>query len=116
MATEESRFQKKILDWLEKERNIVCPKQNASGLSKTGIPDIIANINGLFVAIEVKTETGTASPLQLYYIDKINSQNGIAVAIRPSQFNALKRIIDRYLDSGDRSQFKKSMLLEIGTM
>ena len=47
-----------------------------------GIPDIIACINGKFVAFEVKTEIGKTTALQDATIRKINAAGGTAVVVR----------------------------------
>jgi Holliday junction resolvase len=45
---------------------------------KAGVPDIIACINGKFVAIEVKRSDGVVSPLQQYNIEEIHKSGGEA--------------------------------------
>ena len=79
--TEEGRFQRKVLKWFEKNK-IYAIKYNASGISKAGVPDIVACIDGCFVAIELKKEKGVASDLQKYNVRKIN-KTGIACVLRP---------------------------------
>ncbi len=46
-----------------------------------GIPDIIACINGRFVAFEVKTETGKLTKLQEITIQKIRNAKGQAFKV-----------------------------------
>ena len=46
-----------------------------------GIPDIIACINGRFVAFEVKTETGKLTKLQEITIQKIKNAKGQAFKV-----------------------------------
>ena len=47
-----------------------------------GIPDIIACVNGRFVAFEVKTEIGKTTALQDATIRKIINAGGTAVVVR----------------------------------
>jgi len=51
--------------------------------NKRGTPDILACVNGRFVAIEVKAKgkLSTVSKLQQYQIDTINSSGGFAIAV-----------------------------------
>ena len=66
--TEEGRFQSKIRNWL-KEQDIYDLKQNASALSKTGAPDRILCIHGIFIGMEIKKNNlEKASLLQQYNI------------------------------------------------
>lgn len=49
-----------ILRLLRKTPNCFCWKEHGGMYGTAGIPDVIACINGRFVAFEVKTETGHA--------------------------------------------------------
>ena len=50
-----------ILRLLKKTPGCFCWKEHAGICGTAGIPDIIARINGRFVAFEVKTETSQFS-------------------------------------------------------
>ena len=80
----------------------------ANAFTKSGIPDILVCLNGKFVAIEVKQETGTPSDLQEYHLRDIIKKGGIGILAYPSGFTQLKFIlnlikqnkpIDQYIDS-----------------
>lgn len=49
---------------------------------KKGIPDVIVAHHGIFVGIEIKSETGKPSAQQIHYINLINSNGGIAGVCR----------------------------------
>jgi Holliday junction resolvase len=53
-------------------------KIHGSMYQKSGVPDLIACINGTFVGIEVKRPGGIVSPLQKFNIDEIHRNGGIA--------------------------------------
>lgn len=53
-------------------------KTHGNIFSKVGTPDIIACVNGHFVAIEVKRPGGVISELQKYHIKAIQKSGGIA--------------------------------------
>jgi len=53
-------------------------KTHGSLFSKAGVPDIIACVNGIFVAIEVKKTGGVVSELQKANIKLIQHAGGIA--------------------------------------
>lgn len=65
--------------------------------SKSGIPDIIACVNGNFVALEVKAENGHASELQKRNVKLINECNGIAMIVYPKDFEKLKSTLQSLL-------------------
>lgn len=60
-----------------------------------GTPDILGTINGVFVAIELKTDEGTLSKLQSYNIDKITKTGAIALVISPSDLDDKLKILER---------------------
>lgn len=77
MGKEESSVQKKIIQWLESEFNAFVIKTMVS--NRSGVPDILACVNGRFVAIEVKKAEGIEpSKLQEVKIRRITASGGIA--------------------------------------
>lgn len=58
----------------------------ANRMTKTGIPDILACINGYFVAIEVKAKNGKPSELQKHHVKKINNADGYAIILYPQDY------------------------------
>ncbi len=52
-------------------------------VGRRGIPDIIMSINGTFVALELKTDVGRPTPLQLHTLTKIGASNGWGIVTSP---------------------------------
>ena len=65
----------------------------ANQMTKSGIPDILACVNGYFLAIEVKAQNGRPSELQKYQVAKINSSGGYAIILYPDQFAEFKQLV-----------------------
>lgn len=61
--------------------------------SRRGIPDLVASILGLFVAIEVKMPAGTLTALQQHEIVKIEKAGGLSFVIYGKDEMMLKLII-----------------------
>lgn len=111
----ESGFQKVVLQWFKKNK-IYAVKYNASGISQVGVPDILACIDGYFVGIELKKETGVVSEIQKYTIRQIN-KTGLAIVLRPSKFEDFKLIVDEFIIDISRNRyakFKNKLLNTIG--
>ena len=89
MAAEKT-FENEIKKFLNKLPNTWYFKVWSGPYSKSGIPDIIACINGQFVALEVKAENGKASELQKRNIRLINECKGKAYIVYPKDFETLK--------------------------
>lgn len=86
----ESAFQNKVIKFL-KDNNVWYVKYWAgSKFTKEGIPDILACIDGTFHGIELKTDVGVPSKLQLFNIKKIKESGGEAYILRPKDFEEWK--------------------------
>lgn len=73
-------------------------KYFANRMTKSGIPDILACINGYFLAIEVKAEHGKPSKLQKYHRDRIIEAEGFAIILYPQDWGLFKQLIDALID------------------
>lgn len=90
----EKIFENKIKNHL-KSIGAYFIKTHGDRFSKVGTPDIIACVNGKFVAIEVKAEKGKPSELQLYHIREIQRAGGYATVLYPKDFEEFKKLIDK---------------------
>ena len=93
---QEKMFENKIKRYL-KERGCYRVKYHGNYYSENGTPDILACVNGYFLAIEVKAPEGKASELQLTKIADIRKAGGFAYVVYPSGWFKLKDIIDGLL-------------------
>lgn len=89
----EAQFQKKVLEFLRSQGIWYVKYWGGGQFTKAGVPDILACVNGHFVAIELKTETGHLSKLQEFNLDKIRQSGGQAFVLRPSVFKEFKDFI-----------------------
>lgn len=99
METEKS-FENQIKKFLD-SKNCWYVKYFANSYTKSGIPDILACVNGLFVAIEVKAEHGKATELQYWNRNKIRESGGIAIILYPNQFEQFKMMIEDMINHSD---------------
>ena len=90
---EEKQFETKIKKFLSDNGSFYV-KFFANGMTKKGIPDVLACVNGYFVAIEVKAQNGRPSELQLYQCRKIWDAGGFAFILYPSGFDRFKAFIE----------------------
>ncbi|MCC2248830.1 VRR-NUC domain-containing protein [Virgibacillus sp. AGTR] len=86
----ESAFQKKVIAYLKSKDTWHIKYWAGSQYTKEGVPDILACIDGTFHGIELKTDVGKPSKLQLYNIRKIKDSGGEAYILRPKDFAAWK--------------------------
>lgn len=101
---QEKQFENKIKVWL-KDHNCYHVKFFANRMTKVGVPDILASVNGYFVGIEVKAQNGKPSDLQFYNVRKIRESGGFAYIVYPSGWNELQRILEGLLkDTFDRNE------------
>lgn len=88
----EKQFENRIKKYL-KEQGCWHVKYFANRNTKSGVPDILACVNGFFVAIEVKGEKGKPSPLQIWNRKKIQEAEGIALILYPDQYEDFKELV-----------------------
>ena len=94
---EEKNFENRIKKFLS-ERGCWWVKFHGNGYTRSGVPDLLCSVSGVFVAIEVKAERGKPSPLQIHQINQINESGGVAVIVKPSQWNQLKILLNFLMD------------------
>ncbi|MCQ2270955.1 MAG: hypothetical protein MJZ52_07000 [Bacteroidales bacterium] len=93
----EKNFENKIKKYLN-DNDCWFVKYFANRMTKSGVPDILANVNGYFVAIEVKASNGHPSELQIWNRNKIRESEGIAIIIYPDQWDLFKDLIQCLFD------------------
>ena len=95
----EQQLQKKIVSYIESLPNSYVIVTIAT--NRKGTPDIIACINGLFYAFEIKLPTAldTVTPIQKVTIEKIKKAGGKAYII--NSVEQIKRILDETITSSD---------------
>lgn len=93
----EKNFENKIKKYLESQ-GAWFVKFFANAYTKKGIPDILACVNGYFLAVEVKAPNGEASELQKHHVEKINESYGCACVVYPKDFDFLKKIVESLKD------------------
>lgn len=94
---EEKQFENKVKRYL-KSKGIWHVKYFANSFTPIGIPDVLAVVNGRFVAIELKAEKGKTSALQDYNLKEIRRCGGIAIVLRPSGFDNFRETIEDLLN------------------
>ena len=97
MSGKEKNFENHIKAYL-KRYNCYHVKFFANGFTKRGVPDILACINGYFVGIEVKSDDGKPTDIQLHNVDQIRKSGGYAWVVYPSGWDKCKQLINRILD------------------
>lgn len=89
----EKQFENKVKKFLQEQGKIWFTKIWGGGYQKSGIPDLICCVNGIFISVELKASKGKASELQIYNTDKINQTNGIGIILYPEGFEEFKKLI-----------------------
>lgn len=88
----EKTFETKVKKFL-RDNGCYVIKNFGCSFTRAGLPDLVACVNGRFVAIELKNENGKATPLQLLNIRDIQGAGGIAMVLRPQDYDTFKSFI-----------------------
>lgn len=92
----EKNFENKIKKFL-KDRGCWYVKYFANRNTRAGVPDILACVNGRFVAVEVKAENGKPTELQKWNVEQIKESGGIALVLYPADWEKFVAIIDEVM-------------------
>ena len=108
----EKNFENKIKKFLKDNGCWFLKYWAGAEYTKSGIPDILACVNGYFVGIEVKAPNGKPSELQLYNLREIEKAGGFGILLYPKQWDDFKAFIERItcygtIDSTDRRFYDK---------
>lgn len=106
---DEKRFEEKLKSWLESEGiyALGTPKQDmkvppcgywekrwgGGKYVKSGLPDMHIVVRNVSIEIELKSATGTASPLQKQKLSQIADSGCIGFVARPADFPKIQNLI-----------------------
>lgn len=100
-ATPEGKVKKKLIDFLKSlggDCFYYMPVQN--GMGQTGIPDVMAIINGVPFAFECKAAPKQhPTVLQAYALDRIHKAKGIAWVVDNESVEYAVKHIERFTDT-----------------
>jgi hypothetical protein len=65
---------------------------STGGYGRSGIPDIVGCLNGVFFAVECKANGGRPTALQLREIDRINVAGGFAIVVDEDNVSLLESL------------------------
>ena len=79
---------------LLKEKGVYYFFPVAGGYTSIGVPDVVACINGLFVAIECKAGKNRPTELQYRNLEKIRDNGGLAMLVNENDIESLANKLD----------------------
>mgnify|MGYP002518193168 CR=1 FL=1 len=107
----EKNFENKIKKYLDSQ-GCWYVKYFANRMTKSGIPDILACVNGYFLAIEVKAERGKPSPLQIHHRSKIREAGGMSIILYPDQFEDFKLLVNDLIKRPELIDWEQQKLFD----
>ena len=111
MAGPEKLFENKVKKHLDSV-GAYYVKYFANRMTKSGIPDILACVNGYFLAVEVKAERGKPSPLQIHHRDKIRTAGGMSIILYPDQFEDFKLLVNDLIKRPELIDWEQQKLFD----
>ena len=95
----EKDFQLKVEKFLTDKGIYFVKYWGGGNFTRSGVPDLLCCINGRFVGVELKADNGKVSELQQYNIDKIIQSGGVALVLRPDEFEEFKSMVNKLQNS-----------------
>ena len=93
----EKTFENKVKKFLKEKGCWYVKYWGGGDYTRAGVPDLLCCINGRFVGLELKSDAGIVSDLQVYQIEKINDAGGLGIVLYPSKFDWFKRLVEELL-------------------
>jgi hypothetical protein len=91
-ATPEKRVKDKVVSIL-KDEGAYYFFPATHGYGRSGVPDIIACVNGRFLAVECKAGTGKPTTLQVREIERIRWCGGVATVVNEENWELVRELI-----------------------
>ena len=89
---DETRFKEKVALKLKTLKNTWFVK--IQQLSVSGTPDFLVCLNGVFIALELKTDIGKISKLQEFNLNKIAKCGGVSIVLMPQNYDETMAFLD----------------------
>ena len=90
--TPEGKVKAKVVDILKSE-GVYYFFPATHGYGRSGVPDIVACVNGRFLAIECKAGVNKPTALQVREIERIRSAGGVAVVANEENWDMVRDLI-----------------------
>lgn len=89
----EKNFENKVKNFILHKNGWFVKYWAGAKYTKSGIPDILACINGSFYGIELKSNIGKPELLQLIHLSKIRTAGGIGLLLYPKDYEDFKKFV-----------------------
>lgn len=91
-ATPEKKVKDKVVAILKQEgAYYFFPATH--GFGRSGVPDVVACVNGYFLAVECKAGKNKPTALQIREIENIRHAGGVAVVVNETNWDMLPELI-----------------------
>ena len=80
---QEKQFEMQVRDFLHQHGAWYLKYWGGGGYTKSGVPDLLVCLRGLFFGIELKAPNGRPSPLQIRALLKIREAGGYLLSMIP---------------------------------
>jgi Holliday junction resolvase len=90
--TPEAKVKAKVVDVL-KDEGAYYFFPATGGYGRSGVPDIVACINGLFIGIECKAGSNKPTALQVRELERIRTAGGCAVVANEGNWDLIRPLI-----------------------
>jgi Holliday junction resolvase len=98
-ATPEKKVKDKIVSVL-KDEGVYYFFPATHGYGRSGVPDIIACVNGRFLAIECKAGGGKLTALQVREVEHIRRCGGVAVVANEENWDMVRPLVRELSSNG----------------
>jgi len=90
--TPEGRVKDYVVDILKSE-GVYYFLPATGGFGRSGVPDIVACVAGIFLGIECKAGRGKATALQMRELHRIAAAGGVGIVVNEHNMDRVRRLV-----------------------
>lgn len=91
-ATPEKKVKDKVVGIL-KDEDVYYFFPATHGYGRSGVPDIVACVNGHFLAVECKAGRNKPTALQVRELEAIRAKGGVAIVVNEDNWGAVRNLV-----------------------
>lgn len=103
---QEKQFETQVRDYLHQHGAWSLKYWGGGGFTKSGVPDLLVCLKGLFFGIELKAPNGRPTPLQIRALLKIREAGGFGILLYPKDYELFQGMIDCIMNDRDEAAFR----------
>lgn len=93
MAATPEKKVKQAIELVLKDEDVYYFFPATGGFGRSGVPDIVGCVNGMFIGIECKANGNKPTALQVRELERIRNRGGVAIVVDENNLDMVRPLI-----------------------